>query len=386
MVPIMLLPFILLFASGVAHAGTCSNKQYEKFSAVIESKDPAKIDAMAKATSCLQSTSQKSLLALAAEKADFDTFNRLIAGGANVNLRTITDGYCRYQILHVIQEIRKTDAFPFVKALVEAGADLQSCAIDKDGECGDIVCETEKFPIGQAAEKGDWESVELLASRHARIAGDELFYSAPDDARITARLIELGADPAISQNTPLFNTKSPEVIRLLVKAGADINFRQFGYGHATPLAVYSKPDVFAIEPVIAAIDMGADLRIPMTIDIGWPCAGVGALLCWAGQLTPPSLVAMYYGLKSSALIDVDQRDANGATALMRLAAFYFYRAGRDVKTQVLQLLIAKGANVNALDKNGRSVLEYYREYPRENAKEINILLEAGAGKSFPHGR
>ncbi|MGZ3710796.1 MAG: hypothetical protein ACXVBE_03530, partial [Bdellovibrionota bacterium] len=212
-----------LLGAGWAIAATCSDTQYGKFISAVEAKDMVAIAALSKSTGCLKSTTQKSLLAVAAEKADLPTFTALISAGADLKLRTISDGFCHYQILHVIQGIRKSDVFPFVKTLVDAGADLQSCATDDSGACGDSVCNTDKFPLGQAAEAGDQESVNYLADHKAKIAGDELFYSVPDNPRITERLIELGADPKISENSPLFRTHSAEAVKLLVKAGADIN-------------------------------------------------------------------------------------------------------------------------------------------------------------------
>ncbi|MGE3262842.1 MAG: hypothetical protein AB7K68_13760 [Bacteriovoracia bacterium] len=365
--------FALLFLAPNAFALDCTEARHQKFSAAIRAKDLPAIERLARATNCLRSSQRESLLEIAAKSSDFEAFERLVDLGADLKLRTISDGFCRYEILHVIQMIRKEDAFPFVKTLVDAGADLQSCPQDKEGKCAEAICSFEKFPLGQAAEKGDVDSVNYLADRKARIAGDELFSSAPNIAKITARLLELGADPRIAQEAPLFRTRSAEAVRLLVKAGADINFRQFGYGGAIPLAIYSKPDVFLIDPVIAAIDMGADLRIPFTLGTSWPCARVGALLCWAGQLSPTSLLALVHGLRNSALIDLEQTDEEGRTAVMLLSRYYFYSAGRNVKTEVLKLMIQRGVSLKAQDKNGKSVMDYWKEFPRENRAELEIL-------------
>lgn len=357
--------------SGLAFAN-CPETAYNKLAAAVAAGDTAAIRAGGE---CIKDVKHPSLLKLAAEKSGLETFSLLLQLGADPNLRNIHDDFCSYQILQVVQGLR-TDAFPFVKALVEAGADLHSCAEDKPGHCGDAVCDTSKFPLGQAAERGDVDTVNLLADHHARIEGDELFYSAPDAAPITARLLELGADPKIAQNAPLFRTHSADAVKLLVQAGADINFRQFGYGQAIPLAIYSQPEVFLMDPVIAAIDVGADLRIPMTVSASWPCAGLSATLCWASMMTPTSLMALHYSLKVSPKLDTEQTDAEGRTVAMLLSRYYFFRTGRNVKTEVLKALIARGANLKAADKNGKSVLRYWEEYARENRVEIPLIKAA----------
>lgn len=355
-------------------AARCTS--YDALAKAVEQKNGAEISRLARSPDCLRDGSKPSLLALAAEKADFETFRLLVSLGADPNLRNISDGFCRYQILHQIQQYRSGEAFPFLKLLVDAGADLQSCPEEKPGRCGEELCGLQELPLGQAAKKGDLESVNYLADRGARILGDELFYSSPDIPGITRRLLERGADPAIAQNTPLFRTRSGEAVKLLVKAGADINFRQFGYGKAIPLAIYSKPDVFLFEPILAAIEVGADLRLPMTLGASWPCAGLSALLCWAGQMSPTSLIAMVHALKYSQLIDLELRDAEGRSAAMLLSRYYMYRAGRAAKTEVLKLLISRGADLRARDKAGKSVLDYWQEYPRENRAEIPLIKAA----------
>ena len=67
---------------------------------------------------------------------------------------------------------------------------------------------------------------------------------------------------------------------------------------------------------------------------------------------------------------IDQNDDNGRTALM------FAVANPLADTQILQMLLEKKANLNAVDNNGKSVLMYAVQ--GGDIGKVKILLKAGA--------
>lgn len=69
--------------------------------------------------------------------------------------------------------------------------------------------------------------------------------------------------------------------------------------------------------------------------------------------------------------DPNKTNIEGETTL------HFAIYGRDRNADLVNLLIKHGANVNAKDKRGSSVLDYANAKP-EAPKLINLLLQAGA--------
>ena len=58
-------------------------------------------------------------------------------------------------------------------------------------------------------------------------------------------------------------------------------------------------------------------------------------------------------------------------------------AARNGRKDVVPILLAKGANVNAKDKQGRTALDWAEYYRQEGTKEL--LLKAGAGSGKDSG-
>ena len=64
-------------------------------------------------------------------------------------------------------------------------------------------------------------------------------------------------------------------------------------------------------------------------------------------------------------------------------------AARNGRKDVVQVLLEKGADVNAKDKQGRNALDLARYYRQEHTKELPLKAGAGIGKgsgSLPTGK
>jgi len=69
--------------------------------------------------------------------------------------------------------------------------------------------------------------------------------------------------------------------------------------------------------------------------------------------------------------DVNAVDTNGCTPL--------HRAATNEKIDIVELLIQKGANVNAVDKTGYTPL-WYAEYGGSKKAVTELLIKCGAHK------
>ena len=64
-------------------------------------------------------------------------------------------------------------------------------------------------------------------------------------------------------------------------------------------------------------------------------------------------------------------------------------AARNGRKDVVQVLLEKGADVNAKDKQGKNALDLARYYRQEHTKELLLKAGAGIGKgsgSLPTGK
>ena len=169
-------------------------------------------------------------------------------------------------------------------------------------------------------------------------------------------LLDNLADPnnlGFKGQTPLFEAvinNKPEVIEMLYKYGANLNFAN--EEGIAPLMVACQ-NKYRQESLLTLLKLGANIE---TVD-------------FMGQ-TP-----LYYAIRSNnrQFIDIlikrcnlNHQDNNGVTPLM-LAAKYGQK-------ETLRVFLSKGANIYLKDKNGKTALDYAEHYKHPGS--VDILAKA----------
>jgi len=352
-------------ASSAEAKFSCTTSNYEDWQQAIKNADFVSLQDLANSTNCLNIRSRPSLLRYAALNSTYDIYVSLVDLGADIlawHYQENSDE-CFYQALHAIQYLRPVDSFKFVKFLVERGADVRSRPYDGLTGKPSSSCQYSFLPLANSVWTGDVQTFRFLADHDALILGRELTQNKTDNLEIAERLIKMGADVNFHDmfthfKAPLHLTQSEAILRTLVAHGADINLQDDN--GETPIAIYFYTEMKLIQ---AAIDLGADLRIRSN-------SGLTPLLNWAKNYHWGWAPAYDYALAHSAKIDINQGDAEGKTPLMLLSEVGWNRK------QALVATIKKGADVNARDMNGKSVLEYWLK--DSDPETIQILRDAGA--------
>jgi len=244
-------------------------------------------------------------------------------------------------------------------------------------------------------------------------------------------LIAAGADVnAVDDDgkTPLHtaatHSDNPEVIRLLIDAGADLEAK-FEVNGMTPLhwaALFNpNPEIFK-----ALLEAGADLQAVAAgsqTALSFACNGnasyevVKLLLDAGAEVPPPSPTdpPLLHWIQKSDVInllvdagaDIDARDKDGKTALMcatyprndnHVTVAALIAAGANLETRdnegrtallwaiesdpiptALQVLVDAGADINVTDNNGRGVRDYAKDNKRlrTTATYQTILKQLG---------
>ena len=153
--------------------------------------------------------------------------------------------------------------------------------------------------------------------------------------------------------------REPEIVRILVDAGADVNARD---KDDDPL-LYTAVRVREPEIVRILVDAGADVNARDKDD--------DPLLYTAVRVREPEIVRILV----DAGADVNARDKDDDPLL--------YTAVRVREPEIVRILVDAGADVNAKDGWGTSLVKLAFE---ENESEIvRILVDAGAEVDFPPG-
>ncbi|MDE7141090.1 MAG: ankyrin repeat domain-containing protein, partial [Treponemataceae bacterium] len=253
-----------------------------------------------------------------------------------------------------------------------------------------------------ATKGGDWKDIaELLikagADVNAKVKGTQfsdgetalMWVATREDCKdIAELLVKAGADVNAKDNdgkTALmwaidagYGGLCKETAELLIKAGADVNAKSKGnysYGKTALMMVASKEDWKDIAELL--IKAGADVNAKDKY--GWTALMSAAS---AGNKDTAELL-----IKAGA--DMNAKDKDGETALISAAmsdhkdiAEILIKAGADSrialiqavkdynKLNALKLLIKAGADVNATDSEGISVLTYAMLYGNNDAAAL----------------
>lgn len=210
-------------------------------------------------------------------------------------------------------------------------------------------------------------------------------------------LLQNGANPedlSDSGLTALHASISPNITEALLKAGGFINVKG-GHGE-TPLHSAIKNGREAIVRMLA--DKGADLNLPVDLEINrstplvlaitWRQSSIAKLLIdrgcdvnlKSGKTLATPLMQAARRMESPELIHLlvdkgarlEERNAANETAL-EIAAKLSMKAA-------IEALVQRGANINAIDKDGLTPLMKMVKQSTENG--VRMLLEAGADTSM----
>jgi len=280
-------------------------------------------------------------------QGDIATAQRLIQQGANVNALEDTS-----QCTPLWQAAAQPDDTKLIALLVRSGAKV------------DGLSANDETPLIAAASNGNLSNVKLLLKLGAKLeakdgAGDTALSRALGKPEVFRYLLDHHASVK-SRNKegwqPLHNAAALgeiKYVKWLVEAGADVN------AHAnngiTPIGCISYDTYFELDEYLMA--HGADINM---MDDNGPV--------WSEHTSDPSLIIGY--LKHGARINA--RNKNGWTPL-HYAAF-------KKNADAVQLLISKGADINAKTYQGETVFSLAAKRTDDDAQResiIALLIKAG---------
>jgi ankyrin repeat protein len=294
---------------------------------------------------------------------DLAKLDAMLAGGANPNVADPRGGATPLMYAAAIGSIES------MTRLMDKGADVN--ASNSAGATALIWAATDISKVRLLLSRGaDAKAV----SQRGRTA---LFIAVRNDASadIARLLIAAGADPKAvdaAKMTVLHSAaigNDTETIRLLLDAGTDVNVVDvMGF---TPL-IHAAGN-HNIEAVKLLLAKGADVNAVTAAGFNKVKNGTIGLGSFtpltAASLGSPALITML--LDAGAKVDVP--DARGMTPLMLAVAT------DKQQSEVVRLLIAKGANVNARSVDGDTVLDWALKIAAPQV--IEMLQKAGATAS-----
>ncbi|KAL7900627.1 ankyrin repeat-containing domain protein [Trichoderma sp. SZMC 28014] len=244
----------------------------------------------------------------------------------------------------------RADDLPMVEWLLERGADIN--LRDKDGHCALF------HALNMKHEKIVKRLLESKPTLNALTsAGHTLFESAMEDASYVQLLLDAGADPelpdkngATAINTAAMKGKA-SVVKLLVDRKVDIH----------------RPDQYGRSAIMYAAELGSDADTVRILIKGG--ADLGACAKYHG-FTPlhaaargghPEIIKVL--LEHRKMIDLEKRARNGETALLVTES-----------EECLKLLILAGADINAQDHQGQTVLTRAAGGDRERYLETALII------------
>ena len=278
-----------------------------------------------------------------------DSIKLLARSGADVNAKDSAG----QTLLH-----RFVNSPEHVEALIQVGA-----AVDATDEHG-------RTPLHLAE---NLDSIRLLADTGAKLnAPDDqglspLHLAANSPERVEA-LIRAGADvntAAPSGKTPLHITTSARTVQLLLRAGAAIDAAD-KLGNTPLMAHAAMDDPDDVAAATALLDADADTTLLNK-------RGDSALKIALKNPKHRHLIIELFEQRhvTDIVLDPHIRDAQGRTALMLSVM------EKQPHIPTIQKLLARGADVNALDRRGYSALMHLL-VTSDDPELLSLLLDAGA--------
>jgi ankyrin repeat protein len=300
----------------------------------------------------------KTALHLAVENGHKAVVEALIDGGAKINAKTslghsplhiaAANGFREIAVLLIskgadVNARSNQKETPLHSAMVNASTEIAQALLEKGADVN-AKNSSNWTPLGRAVEQGNLELVDLLLSK--------------------------GADPNIvssTQNSILqraVSSPNPEILQRLIKAGADLKFQDRQGMTALHLAA-NQPHSSYTDALKALIEGGADVNAKDFY-----------------EQTPLHLAARGDAYDTAEFLlahgaDPNVKDINSDTPL--------HLALKDWR--LVQLLLAKGANVNAIDKKGYTPLDMMAGSGRPSSfgpRVEEILKAVGATNSAFH--
>jgi ankyrin repeat protein len=254
-------------------------------------------------------------------------------------------------LIHAGADVNQASSFgctPFLYAAMAENLPLLKL-LDENGATLNVADLTQQTPLFAAAEKGNEPIVDYLISRH-----------------VDLNVVE--HDGMFGDRTPLLaaiNGKHEAVALALMRAGADASFVK---ADGRPLLYFAALDGQRL--VLASlIANGADVNAPSP-------DGETPLMVAAQFGGPETVTAL---LKAGA--DIHHRDNHGRTALLASAGDDNYA---DVK--IFKLLLAAGADIHDHDDVGNTALHLAAEAARVDAVKYFITAGADVNAVDEHSR
>jgi ankyrin repeat protein len=229
-----------------------------------------------------------------------------------------------------------------------------------------------------------------------------LFHIKNENVLKVQSLLWRGADPNYKDNDGTYSTPllmasylaSPEIVRVLLDGGADVNYRPLGDIKQTPLMVAcaSEHHLHALGVVRLLLDRGADVTAQTTIQSGWNAL---VFACEAGNRDIVHLLLERGGMGSGGgeglMIAAEKGYTEIAQMLLGAGVDINYVNPRTQTTPLMracmvgqlrsvEVLVRAGADVNIVDSNGVSAIQYARGYAQRYGRpEIVYYLEGPMG-------
>jgi uncharacterized protein len=202
--------------------------------------------------------------------------------------------------------------------------------------------------VTETIRRGDAASLRRLLGANPGLGG-EYIQSAKGSARTLLHVVT---------DWPGFPPNGPVIARMLIEAGADPDARTSGGGFAeTPLHWAASSDDADVALVL--IDGGADMEIgdgsigtPLDNAIGYGCWNVARLLVRRGARVDKLWHAAALGMYDR-LLDLLEESPPSEGALTEA----FFQACSGGQRRTAELLMARGADVNAAPSYGNSPLQ-----------------------------
>jgi ankyrin repeat protein len=274
-----------------------------------------------------------SLLHLAAASGSLDAVKILLAAGADVNQKNVSDST---PLMWALTEIEK------VKVLLDAGADVN--AKTKQGRTPLLIA---------AANVGSLDVIKLLVAKGADLkatdaqgSGALLMAANSGELAKVQFLVERGLDVNQTNGagfTPIMLPAafaSTDILRYLISKGANVNVANRFSGEVK----FGKIELIGITPLMVA-------------------AGAGNLAAVESLL--------------AAGADVNAKDSRSMTALM------FAVASDHQNPTIVKRLLEKGADVSVKDKYGDTALAWARK--NGHAESIKLLAAKAPKNELPDG-